>query len=1300
MSINDQNGLSHHNVKSIIQDGNGFIWFGTLNKLNRFDGVNMEVYDCYSPRTGKRNNNISSLFVDAKNKIWVGTDKGVFVFNPVTEIFSSFDYKTEKGIEITQWVEDIQMDNDGFLWIVVPNQGVFKFNPGSEKLILYSVVDEVLPSVSNPQCIAIEKNGRVWIGTNGSGIYLYDSKNDSFVQYADMDNSKESVMGKNIFTICHYEEQLIIGIHEERLLLLDKRNGIVSHMGLPEIDFKIIRHLAIYDSDLWVSTQDGLFSVSLDKIKLSKTNGQLAFQKHLLSDNYIEKTYQDSEGGIWIGTYFSGACYFPNKKNIFNCYIPQKSEQKNLSSRIREMREDNNGNIWIGTEDAGLMFFDTTRKHFSKVPKTTHNKRTLGMLMQDSKLWVGYFKGGVDIIDLQNNSVKHYSSETLGLNEESIYALCEDRKGKIWLGNAWGIFVSGRQNDKFSGMKEFGLCFVHDIMEDTEGYIWVATLGNGVFQFNPDNQELIHFTSNKDNSISSNSVNSITEDHLGNIWFSTDRGGACMYNKKDRRFKTYTIKDGLPDDITYKILEDKDHNLWFGTNKGLVRLTPHTNEVKVYTQNDGLLSNRFNYKAALIANDGTFYFGGLDGLVTFRPGYSETNKFIPPVYITKLTIGNKEVSPQSDVFPIQESIIYTKELTLNYDQSNIMFYFIALSYTSPKSNLYAYKLENVDDNWVTTNNNYTASYAKLSPGEYTLRVKGSNNDGLWNNEEASIKLVILPPWWKSTLAYISYCLLIVLAISLLVCYFLKKSRDKSIENQHIFEIKRDKEIYEAKVDFFTNIAHEIRTPLTLINGPLESIMEYDIQNEDIKYNLDIINRNTNQLLQLINQLLDFRKVDSNKFTLDIQQINVNQFISEIISQFEKEITLKKIQLNFTEERESPILAAADKDAFTKILNNLLSNAIKYSKSKIYILVTADDDYYTITIMNDGELIPANLKDKIFEPFFQVKSSQKETYGSGIGLSLTRSLVEMHGGYVYYENQQDMNVFTLKMPVVNKMHKQIKILLADQETKEESLTQQNIALSFFSSPKQTILIVEDNTDMLHFISKELKDEYITESAGDGYEALDVLKSKQIDVIISDVMMPNMDGFELCKIVRENSDYNNIIFILLTAKNDLPSKVEGLKIGANAYVEKPFSIKYLTSLLETLIKNRQRDIEQFLKKPYLSVSHQGEKDFLEKVVELVNMNITDYDFNVETLAERLNLSRSSLHRKIKNLTNSSPIEFIRLIRLQKAVLLIQDGKYRINEICHLVGINSPSYFIKLFQIQYGMTPKEFSEKIKKH
>lgn len=306
MVINDQNSLSHHNVKSIIQDGKGFIWFGTLNKLNRFDGVNMKVYDCYSPHSGKRNNNISSLFVDAKNNVWAGTDQGVFIFNPVTEIFSSFDYKTPQGIEITQWVEDIQIDNDGFLWIVVPNQGVFKFNPVSEKLILYSVVDKVLPSVSNPQCIAIEKNGRVWVGTNGSGIYLYDSKSDSFVQYADLNNSEESVMGKNIFTMCHYEEQLIIGIHEERLLLMDKRSGLVSHMGLPEIDYKIMRHLTVYGSDLWVSTQDGLFSISLDKIRLGKTNDQLIFQKHLLPDNYIEMTYQDIEGGIWIGTYFSG----------------------------------------------------------------------------------------------------------------------------------------------------------------------------------------------------------------------------------------------------------------------------------------------------------------------------------------------------------------------------------------------------------------------------------------------------------------------------------------------------------------------------------------------------------------------------------------------------------------------------------------------------------------------------------------------------------------------------------------------------------------------------------------------------------------------------------------------------------------------------------------------------------------------------------------------------------------------------------------------------------------------------------
>lgn len=1293
--VNGDMGLSHNNVKSIFQDSYGFLWFGTRNRLNRYDGISCKIFDCYDYNTHKGNNNIGVIFESPDRKLWLGTDRGVFIFDPVLEIFSSFDVRTADNEIIEEWIADICQDNNNNIWIVVPNQGVFRYNTKSDTLYKYSVVENFTPSISNPQCIAIEKNGRVWIGSNGSGVFLYNPSGDSFTQYLGNGNNNYSLNGKNIYTICHDGDHIIIGIHEEQLLKFDKKRNILTDMNFPQVNNKIIRQIAMLnDREIWVATQQGLFVINEEQQSINHIKEDI-LNRHALSDNYIECIYQDREGGVWVGTNFGGVNYLRNQNDRFEKYFPISEPYSINSHRVREMAEDKNGNIWIGTEDAGVSVFNPSTQRFQSI-NSSYFVQTLALLVKDTEVWVGYFKNGLDIMRVPGNTAKHYSAEQMGLNEESIFALCEDRYENIWLGNAWGVFVAPKNSTKFTHMDIFGLTFIFDIMEDSEGHIWVATFGSGVFQYNQDTQDLIHHVAMGENSLSSNTVSSMTEDHLGQIWFSTDRGGICMYNKNSKTFKSYSIKEGLPDDIAYKILEDKNYNLWFGTNRGLVMFNPQTEHVRVFTQNEGLLSNQFNYKSGLISSTGKLYFGSMEGLIAFKPEEFKENQFIPPVYITKLSIFNKEIEPNKKDSPLIKSIIHTDAIELPYNQTNITLEFVALSYTASSANKYCYKMDGIDTDWIYTQNIHSASYSNLPPGKYIFRVKGSNNDGLWNEAEDTLEITVMPPWWSSSIAYLLYFTAICILLFYSLRFSLKRYQRRHEEQQKLFEIEKERELYEAKVDFFTDIAHEIRTPITLINAPLEDIIDMNIPNEKLKQNLSYIRQNTNSLLELINQLLDFRKVDSNKFTLSFKNTNMSTLLAEIIEKFKPQAASlhKKLNLQIENADNTDILAYVDKDGICKIIYNLLSNAVKYSKDNIDVRLSKDNTYFTIQVSNNGDLISEEYQEKIFEPFFQIKALQKETTGSGIGLSLSRSLADLHNGYLFYTTTSGLNNFILKIPVSQHNHE-------EQETDTEStdfLIKQEDILNT-KKYSTSILIVEDNIDMLNFIAEKLNEKYKVIKALNGLEAYKILQTESIDIVITDIMMPEKNGLELCELIKSNTELSHIIVVLLTAKNDLNTKIKGLEIGADAYVEKPFSLQYLQTLLSSLINNRMREIELFKKKPFISTHQSGmnkaDEQFLNKLIGIINANIEDSNFNVEILAESVYLSRSSLHRKLKAIVNTTPTDFIRLIRLQKAADLIQEGKYRINEICYLVGINSPSYFIKIFQNHYGMTPKDFEK-----
>lgn len=1316
--VTSTKNLSQNNVKAIIQDDKGFIWLGTKNGLNRFDGKEVKIYNCHDEKKNMGNNNISALFEDKNKNIWVGTDRGIYIYNPLSEQFRHFDIATKSGVTIFDWVAQIAEDKEHRIWIIIPNQGVFKFDPETNVLTHYPFIIASNQASKHPQCITILKSGEIWIGTNKDGLYHYNAKTDKFEQHI-TDRNGTSIKDDMIYSICEYGDYIILGVHEGELKKYDYSSNTFFVVKAADVHHKIIRDVKVFNNELWVGTEQGIYIIDEEagKTELIRSDPMIS---NSLTDNKIYVMYQDNENGIWIGTVFGGVNYIPSQTLAIDRYIP--SQQKNsINGRIiRDLKEDLNGNIWICTEDNGISVFDPKKRSFEKITPTGGTQFIPQAIIENqNEIWVGLFKNGIDIHNLKTKTLKHLSPEQLGINESSIWALLQDRKGTIWLGNGWGVYSSNKTNLKFERHNEFGYNFIFDIYEDSKGNIWVCTMGNGVFKLKPESKAVEHYIYNQENpnTISSNSVSSVTEDKKGNLWFSTDRGGICKYMAETNKFKSYSKNEGLPDDVAYKIVEDNEGLLWFGTNHGLVRFNPETEAVQVFTEKDGITNNQFNYKSGIKTRSGKLYFGSINGLMAINPNDIKRPNFIPPLYITKLLIFNEEVNVNGKGSPLTNSIIYTNEVHLNHNQNSLGFEFASLSYSSSSNYKYSYKLENFDKDWTITNDSRSVSYTNLSPGSYSFRVRATNSLGEWNDNETSIKIFIKAPWWQSTLASYLYIFLLLASVISFIYLYDRTQKKRYTQKQILADNQREKDIYNAKIEFFTDIAHEIRTPLILINGPLEAILEEEeIEPSAIRKNMRVMEQNVKRLLDLINQLLDFRKIDERKFIINPTNTNLNTLVTKTINRFQLMLEQKgkELTLHIT---DNILNVYIDQESVIKIISNLMNNALKYSNKIIEIDVyVTDDNIAHVRVSNDGTPIPDDLSKKIFEPFYRT-TKVSNIPGSGIGLSLASNLAKLNNAELILDTTASLTTFILSIPISTNGYAAQDNEEKAQEQEDESavLIEQNTHPYLLPDSEETeeeadepeikensVLIVEDEPEVRSYLSKRLSKYFNVYIAGSGVEALKILNEKYINIILSDLMMPEMDGLELCRNVKSNEDLAQIPFILLTAKTDMDSKMKSLEIGADAYIEKPMAFSYLHKHINMLLKNREKEKKAFLNKPFfpvqkIKVSKSDEK-FLNKIMEIINQDMANPELNVKNLADMLYMSRSGLHRKVKQITSLSPIEFIKLIRLKKAAELIQQGEYQIAEVCFMVGINSPSYFGKMFFQQFGMTPKEFAKNSK--
>lgn len=1286
-----QEGLSQNTVNAILQDRTGFLWVGTKDGLNRFDG--------FSFRTFKRdildknsigNNYIKVLHEDNRGKIWVGTDAGIYVYNPYTEQFNQFLLQADNKVVINKTISAIE-GNGSYIWIAVESQGIFCYDVQSGLLKNYDLKKHNISS--NIECLKEDRNGVLWLGSYREGLF-YSKDNLKTINEFISDEGEKVFRNDVILKIIQGAYNcLYIGSVKGGLKELSISSGKVRDLLLIDNSHEkiFIRDImANSDNELWLGTESGIYIYNL------RTNNYLHLESsfydpYSLSDNAIYSLCKDREEGIWIGSYFGGLNYYPKQYTRFNKYYPTDSSNGLRGKRVREFCADSSGLIWISTEDGGLSYYNpqTNKISFFEASRAFSNVQCL--LPDGDNLWVGTFSKGVKVINRKTGHIKSYNkgSSPNSLNDDNIFAMLRTSGGTIYLGTLFGLLKYNGASDDFSEIWELNDKFIYDIKEDIHGNLWLATYSDGVFCYDINKKKWKNYLHDEtdEQSLPYNKVTSIFEDSRHQIWITTQGRGFCRFDPATETFIRYDERHGLPNDVIYQIVEDNKGLFWITSNRGLICFNPIDSFIKNYTVVDGILSNQFNYRSGFKSEDGSLFMGSIDGFIKFDPKDFSESKYKPTPVITDFLIYNKRVIVGEEKSPLYKSIIYTDSLILNSKQNSFSFRVAALSYLSPHTNILKYKLEGFDKDWLSMTESPLINYSNLRYGDYIFRLKISDSSSPSLENEKVLFIRILPPFYLSQWAYILYVLIFVTLVYYTVYNLKKRTAMRKRREMEKFEQQKALEIYDAKIGFFTDVAHEIRTPLTLIKGPLENILLAGCIDDAIREDLNIMNHNTERLLNLTNQLLDFRKVESKGLQLNFIECNVSEIMRGCYLQFKLSAQQKNLSfvLHLPDE---DLYAHIDKEAFTKIISNLFSNAVKYAHTYIEVKLDLNDEKrdLRVVIKNDGNIISPDMREEVFKPFVRLNdlTSSKPLPGTGIGLALSRSLTQLHQGRLYIEDCTGCNSFCLLLPV--RADDDDKISLSPAIVQPED-----------PSSKSAILIVEDDPELLTFIVRQLS-AYTVFTAVDGKEALDVLDYNIVNLIITDIMMPHMDGFELCRILKSNIDYSHIPVILLTAKTTLQSKIEGLEAGADMYIEKPFSVEYLKACASNLIHNRTKLKEAFANSPLVAANSmaftKADEEFLKKMNEIILDNIDNPEFNMDDMVETLHMSRSVFYRKIKGILNMNPNEYLRLERLKKAAELLLAGNSRINEVCYLVGFNSPSYFAKCFHKQFGILPKDFA------
>lgn len=1319
-NISLDEGLSQSTVLSIAQDTIGYMWFATMNGLNRYDGSNFFIYkNDIDDSNSIKSNSVKEVFVDRKGTVWIGTNRGISSYNYKSDNFKNY-VVYEAGFDSN--INDILEDAEGNIWAVSLLGTIFRKENTEDKFeVVKPKNNEYELNYVNTLC---ESGEDILIGTE-FGLFVLNKTSYQLkkIEFKGLELKVRIIIKDKAENFC-------LGTEGQGLFIIDNKLNIVKRYQHKRGDNSTLCNNRIrslkFDNKgrLWIGSFIGLSILNLETEVFSNYTEEFS-RPYALSQNSVRSLFLDHQGGMWLGTYYGGIDYHHQtdiKFDILNQNGGNFSLNDNVISTIVE---DKNGNVWIGTNDKGLNFWDRKTNRITYHVNDELNSKSLSsnniksvIFTDDGRLLVGTHKSGLNLFNPKTNSsivFQHLQNEN-SIGSNRVYALLKDRQSRIWVGTREGLDLFDLKSGKFEHINSDGngnpiiINQINYLLEDSRGRIWIGT-SDGLHILNPDKLVFESFKHqvNDKNSLPHNKVFCCAEDEKGRIWIGTE-GGFCVFDELERKFTNYTEKDGLPNNSVLGILEDISGCLWLSTYRGLSCFNPASKIFSNYDTADGLQSLQFNTFAFCKLSDGTFMFGGINGISIFRPDKIYENPFNENVLITKLQVFFRDVMPDDKNKILENHISSTSLIKLKHNQNVFTIDFSAINYIGAQKIKYLVKLENYDKEWHYSLQTGSATYSNLTPGSYTFKVKAVSSEGLASKHETKINVVVLKPWWLSVWAIIFY----VSLTAFLVQFVLRFTRER-IRTQNDLRIERLEkqkltEINKMKLEFFTNISHEFKTPLTLILSPLEKIREKRIMDEWLVKQHDLIYKNTKRLLGLIDQLMDFRKSEQGKLKLKASKGDFIAAINEIYLSFASVASHNNIIYTF-DSKEDKLEFYFDIDIIEKVVFNLLSNAFKFTPSRatIGIQVQKSGDNVILEISDSGKGIDSDKLSLIFERFYQIDENSANP-GSGIGLALTKRLVGIHHGTIDVESEKGKgSKFIISLPLSETIFNPGEIHLeqaSDSDYKHDFVKVdydkvfQEKLNSLEIEGKDTVLIVEDNVDIINYLKDNLSDKYNISSAPNGEEALKMVSESQPDLIISDVMMPIMDGIKFCKSIKQNIKTCHIPIILLTAKSQIDEQVEGIKSGAEDYVPKPFSMNLLDAKVGNIIKTRKRlkayysdtmDIE-----PGKLAFSTLDEELLQKAKDIVTEHLSETEFSVDIFAREMGMSRSNLHLKLKAVTGESATDFIKKVRFGKAIHLLEQKRHSVAEVSYMVGFNSPSYFSTSFKKYFGYLPTEHESK----
>jgi signal transduction histidine kinase/ligand-binding sensor domain-containing protein/DNA-binding response OmpR family regulator len=1281
---------------------NGDVWMWDDNGAFRISYKDDLIVSTLFDKNNIRTNTIHFVYEDSTQQIWVGTDAGLF---KTDRDDLSFCFAGKNNTDFQNVAE-----SDKYICFFTGNNKIAVFDK-ARKTYLY---DTEIPSGSKikiNQTAALDE--RYFLITDKSAAYVFDAEHSKTVHageiFGNIDWKGVNITIDNKGGCWIYNGSGTIRRYKKDTREFDKMELIPPSI-LSVIDLE--RYGIYCDSRniTWITTYgNGLFAIDPNTGKINhftKANSGL-------KTNYLLSVMEDRSGKIWIGTEHTGILKITLTNYNNRIFFPDNSKSDIENKIIRTIYEDRTGDIWIGTKRGNVYVFD---KDFN--PKHTHNL-SQGMaycITEDSSgnKWIGSKGNGLYIFSGETGRLTgkytHNPADNKSLGSNNIYSIWRDSEGRMWIGAyGGGLFLCEKADDKlsFTGITSINKEHkgIRSIIQDRSGQMWVG--GNeGIVVFKPgellkneNNFKNYHFDKDNPHSLNNNEVKYLLEDSAGRIWVGTSGGGLNLAETDAStgavRFKHYPSTKGLINNIIQAILEDSEQNLWISTESGISKFNIATEKFENYGFSDVWESDLFCESACCKRKNGELLFGSYNGMYIFNPGSSENTPYASPIILTKLEINGTPVSPKTPKSPLKASITDTRSIRLESAQNSFRIRFSNLNFEDASSNLYAYILENYDKEWNPVTQYNVASYKNIPPGKYVFKVKSSNGFGNWQEKETTLKITIVPPFWKTWQAFLLYAVLLATLCFVAGKFILKMNR---LNN----DVKVEKQLTEYRLRFFTNISHEFRTPLTIIRGSIENIDSIKSLPPALKKQVKILDKSASRLMRLIDQLLEFRKMQNDKMELKLQRTEVVSFFREIYEIFTETAERKNISFTFQSEESSKMMLL-DRGKTDKIAYNLLSNAFKHTPANgnIKMEVLFDAEKLTLNVADSGIGIPPDKQSLLFKRFRQINYSDS---GIGIGLHLTHELVHTHKGEITYRKSEWGGAcFSVTIPVSDKAYLNEEIIeteppiLSGENTSDDEMREKIETPSDKSFASYKLLLVEDDEEIRMFLEDQLGKIFTVITAQNGLEGLHTAVKEQPDLIVCDVMMPEMDGFEVTKRLKTEFQSSHIPIILLTAHSSMKHQLEGIEAGADAYIVKPFSTKFLTTRIIKMIEQREKLRHKFTQEPGIIrttiCTTDRDNEFIKKINRIVDKHLSNPNFSIDTFAQHFNLGRTNFYKKIKGITGYSPKEYICILRLKKAAELLSDSGLNVSEIAYSVGFVDPLYFSRYFKKQFGVTPSQF-------